>query len=184
VDGKPGTVAGIPAGSFVNIGLSVARQTIRNLQAEGPNLGGCGGSMVKVVDAVNNYVTFDDTAASDVAGKTFAVAADASVSIDGKPGKLADIPAGAYLNVTLTVDRQKVRSVGAQGPRTTGVVRAVDVATNTITIDDKNYTVAKDAAIVVEGRTASLSGLPTGATVSLNLNVDQKTVGMIQTKSP
>src|SRR5262249_29104007 len=83
IDGKPGKLAGIPAGTFVNLGLSVDQQTARNLQAEGPNLGGCGGSMVKAVDAANNTITFDDKAIAEVAGKTFPVAKDAWILIDG-----------------------------------------------------------------------------------------------------
>jgi RNA polymerase sigma factor (sigma-70 family) len=184
IDGKPGKLVGIPAGAFVNLGLSVDKQTARDLQAEGPNLGGCGGSMVKAVDAEKSTITFDDRAATDVAGKSFTLLKDAFIAIDGKPGKLADLPSGSFVNLTLTVDQQSVRSIGAQGPRVAGVVRAVDVAKNAVTVDGATYMVAKDALIVIDGKVATLAGLTVGANVNLNLRVDQKTVGMIQTKAP
>jgi hypothetical protein len=184
IDGKPGKLAGIPAGSFVNLGLSVDSQTARNLQAEGPNLGECGGSPVSAIDVMNNTITFDEKAAPAVAGKTFTLLKDAWITIDNRQGQLADLPVGSYVNVTLTVDQKAVRSLGAQGPRESGVVKAVDATKGTITVDDTTYAVAKDALIVVDGRQVTLANLPTGVEVNLNLRVDQKTVGMIQTKAP
>jgi RNA polymerase sigma factor (sigma-70 family) len=184
IDGRPGKLAGIPPGAFVNIGLSVDRQTIRNLQAEGPALGDCGGSVVTAVDVEKATITFADKAAAAVAGKTFAVAKNAFITIDGTPGKLTDLPTGSYVNVTLTVDGQAVRSLGAQGPRASGVVKAVDAGKGTVTVDDATYPVAKDAIVVIDGKQRPLAELPVGAEVSLNLRVDHRTVGMIQTKAP
>jgi hypothetical protein len=180
IDGKPGQLAGIPAGAFVNLGLSVDAQTARNLQAEGPTLGGCGGSEVSAVDAVNSTITFSAKGPPEVAGRTFTVAKDVWIQIDARPGKLADVPAGSYLNITLTVDQQTVRSVWAVGPPVpgVGVVQAVDVAKRTITVADRTYPVAANANIVI-GNRGGLAAIQTGATVSLRLCVDQKTVGTI-----
>jgi len=183
IDGKPGRLAGIPAGAFVNLGLSVDQQTARNLQVEGPNLGGCGGSMVKAVDAANNTITFDDSAIAEVAGKTFTVAKDAWIQIDGRPGKLTELPTGSFVNLTLTVDRQAVRSIGAHGRGVAGVLQAADVANNTVTVDNKSYNVAPDAIILIDGTRGQLGALVIGTNVSLNLRVDQKTAGMIQTQA-
>ncbi len=184
IDGKPGRLDGIPAGAFVNLGLSVDSQTARVLQAEGPNLGECGGSPVSAVDVMNNTITFDEKATPAVAGKTFTLVKDAWITIDGKPGTLADLPTGSYVNVTLTVDQQKVRSLGAHGPQASGALKAVDAAKGTITVDDTSYVVAKDALVVIDGRSVRLADLATGVEVNINLRVDQKTVGMIQTKAP
>jgi RNA polymerase sigma factor (sigma-70 family) len=180
VDGKPGRLAGIPAGAFVNVGLSVDAQTARHIQAEGPNLGGCGGSECATVDAVNNTITFAAGGAAEVAGKTFNVAKDIWIQIDARPGKLAEIPAGSYLNITLTVDQQLVRGIWAVGPPVpgTGVVKAVDAEKRTITVDDRTYPVAQNANIIIANR-GGLAAVPVGATVSLRLCVDQKTVGTI-----
>jgi RNA polymerase sigma factor (sigma-70 family) len=180
IDGKPGKLAGIPAGAFVNLGLSVDSKTARNLQAEGTSFGGCGGSELSAVDAANNSITFSDKGAADVVGKTFNVLKDAWIQIDAYPGKLAGIPAGSYVNITLTVDQQYVRSIWAVGPPVpgTGTVKAVDAAKRTITVDDTTYPVAKNANIIIDNR-GGLGAIPVGATVSLRLCVDQKTLGTI-----
>src|SRR5207244_821054 len=44
IDGKAGPLNAIPAGAWVTLRLSVDGQTIMHVQAEGPTLGGCGGS--------------------------------------------------------------------------------------------------------------------------------------------
>jgi RNA polymerase sigma factor (sigma-70 family) len=184
IDGKPGKLAAVPPGCFVNVGLSADRRTALNLQAEGPNLGGCGGSMVRAVDAEKGTITFEDRAAPDVAGKTFTVAKDASVAIDDKPGKLAGVPPGSFVGVTLTVDRRAVRSLGARGPRLACVVKAVDAEKRTITVADTTYAVAKDANVVIGGKLKPLADLAAGAAVNLSFRVDQKTVCMIHTNAP
>jgi hypothetical protein len=184
VDGQPGKLAGIPAGCFVNLGLSVDRQTARGLHAEGPTLGECGGSLVAAVDVEKRTITFDAKAPAEIAGKTFPVMQGVWIQIDNKPGKLADLPAGALVNLTLTVDQQTARLVNANGPRFSGVVKAVDAEKNTVTVDTTTWTVAKDALIVIDGKQGPLSGLPIGTSVHVNLRVDRMTVGMIQTYAP
>jgi RNA polymerase sigma factor (sigma-70 family) len=184
IDGQPGRLTGVPAGCFVNLGLSVDGQTARNLQAEGPNLGGCGGSCMAAVDAERSTITFDAKGAAEVAGKTFSVLKNAAIAIDGKPGKLTELPPGSFVNVTLTVDQQAVRSLGAQGPRLAGVVKAVDAVKGSLSVDGATYIVAPDATIVIDGKWGPLADLPVGASVHLSLRVDQRTVGMIQTKAP
>jgi RNA polymerase sigma factor (sigma-70 family) len=180
IDGKPGKLGGVPAGAFAYVRLSVDAQSVLHLHAEGPTLGGCGGSEVSAVDAANHTVTFSDKGPAGVAGKTFSVAKNVWLQIDGGPGKLVDVPPGSYLNITLTVDQQTVRGIWAVGPPVpgVGVVRAVDVENRTITVDDRTYPVAKNANVIVSGG-GGLAAVPTSASVSLRLCVDQKTVGTI-----
>jgi hypothetical protein len=139
---------------------------------------------VKAVDADKRTITFDDRAKAEVAGKTFTVATDALIAIDGKPGKLTDLPAGAYVSGKLCVDQQTVGTIHAQGPNVSGVIKAVDTEKNTVTVDDTTYAVAKDAVIVIDGKLGPLAALPAGANSNLTLHVDRKTVGMIQTIVP
>jgi RNA polymerase sigma factor (sigma-70 family) len=182
IDGKPGKLTDVPAGAYVSLMLAVDGQTARQVNAQGPsNVCDCGGSLVKAVDARRGTITFDDKARAEIAGKTFALAKDANIQIDGKLGKLAEVPTGCLVNVTLSVDRQTVRQMNANGRAVSGVVRTVDTGMNTVNVGDTTYPVAKDALIVVDGKQASLAGLPTGVNVHLNLRVDQQTVGMIQT---
>jgi RNA polymerase sigma factor (sigma-70 family) len=183
IDGKPGKLAGIPAGASVNVSLAVDQQTALGLDAQGEHLGECGGSLVKEVSTQNNSITFDDKASPDVAGKTFTLAKDASILIDDKPGPLHDIPVGSYVNVTLSVDQKLAQQVRAGGGRLGGTVKAVDAPKGNVTVDDRTYSVARDAVIVIDGKPATLAALPIGATVSANLRIDRRTVGFIQTVS-
>src|SRR5262249_15613932 len=140
----------------------------RDLRAEGPNLGGCAGSPVAAVDAERDTITFSKTGTAEVAGKTFSLAPGASVQIDGRVGKLADLRAGCLANVLLTVDQQSVRSLGARGPGVAGVATAVDAEKGTITVEGATYAVARDAPVVIGGRQRALADLPVGVRVNLS----------------
>ena len=139
--------------------------------------------MVKSVDAEKRTITFDDKARAAVAGKTFTVAPDANISIDGGPGSLSQVTAGTYVSLTLLVDQVTVGTVRAQGPGLSGVVKAVDTTAMTVTVGDKTYPVARGAIVVVDGKQTTLAALAAGRNVNVNLRVDLKTVGMIQTAS-
>jgi RNA polymerase sigma factor (sigma-70 family) len=185
IDGKPGALADLPEGSYINVTLSVDQQTVGTIHAQGAPVDcDCGGSLVRSVDPANDAITFDDKARAAVAGKTFTVAKDALISIDGKPGKLAELPAGAFVSLRLRVDKATVGTLNANGPGLSGVVKAVDAANNSLTVDDATYPVAKDALVVIDGKQCPLAALSIGASVNVNLRVDQKTVGMIQTRAP
>ncbi len=185
IDGKAGDLAGLPVGSYVNVTLSVDRQTVGTIHAQGPPVVcDCGGSMVKAVDGANHTITFDDKAHAAVAGVTFSVATDALITIDGRPGKLAELPTGAYVSPRLRVDQRTVGMLHANGPAVCGVVKSVEAANNIITVNDTTYPVAKDALVVIDGKQRPLAELPVGASVNVNLRVDQRTVGMIQTRTP
>jgi hypothetical protein len=184
LDNSRGKFADVPAGAFVDLILSVDRSTVRRVNAQGPSIGGCGGCMVKAVDAEKGTITFDDKGPADVAGKTFTVAPDANIVIDSKRGKLAELPSGAFVNLTLSAQRTTARHVFAQGPRIGGVVKAVDAQKSTITVDDRTFSVAKDVIIGLDNKRCNLPGLPSGATVKLSLRVDRKTVAMIHARAP
>jgi hypothetical protein len=152
--------------------------------------------VVKAVDADKNTITFEEERMPDaVAGKTFTVAKDASIAVDGKPGKLAGIPMGAFVNLNLSVDLKAARNLGAEGAQigafggNAAVVQAVDADKNTITVDingegEKTFPVAKDAYIQINNRQGNLAGVPREASVTLTLSVDQRTVCRIQAKAP
>jgi hypothetical protein len=173
-------------GAFVNLGLSVDRTTARVLDAEGPGLGGCGGSEVSSISLGTNTITFDPRGCPDVAGKTFKVRPDAYITINGKPAKLADLPPRAFVNATLAVDGQAIRVLSASGGRLNGTLKAVDVAKrgDNITITeggaDKTFTLAKDVWVQIDSKNGcTLAELRTGAAVTLYLHADRQTVGGI-----
>src|SRR5262245_14046288 len=93
---------------------------------------------VQSVDADRHTITFGDKAPGGLAGQTYAVAKDAVISIDGHPGKLSGIPAGAFVNVVLTVYGPTARRIAAEGPQFCECgISAVNVEGNAITFDDK-----------------------------------------------
>jgi hypothetical protein len=185
VDGKGGKLADIPPGSYLNATLSADQQTVIQINANGPPVEcDCGGSLVAAVDAEKGTITFDDRTNPAVAGKTFTVAKDALIVVDGRGGKLSEVPPGAYVNLRLRVDQQTVGTVHANGATFSGAVKAVDAEKYVITVDNVSYAVAKDALIVIDGKQGTLAAVPTGVGVHVNLRVDGKTVGMIQTKAP
>jgi RNA polymerase sigma factor (sigma-70 family) len=184
IDGRPGKLADLPTGSFVTVCLSVDQSVGRSINAQGPGLGDCDGSMVKAVDAAQNIITFDDKACAEVAGKTFRIAPDANIVIDGKLDKLAGLPTGSYVNVVLSADRSMVRNLRGHGATVSGVVTVVDAAKHILTLGDRTFSVAPAALIVIGGQRGELPGLRTGVSVNVQLHVDQQTVGMIQAKTP
>jgi RNA polymerase sigma factor (sigma-70 family) len=184
IDGKPGSMAQLPSDCYVNLVLSVDQKEALRVNAQGPPLEcECFGSNLSAVDAANFTITFDANARAPVAGKTFSVAKDAMVAVDGRPGTLAKIPPGARVFGKLQVDKVTVGTVHASGPGLSGVVKSVDVGNYTVTVDDKVYPVAKDAVVGVDGKQCPLTALPVGAPVNVNLRVDMKTIGMIQTQT-
>jgi RNA polymerase sigma factor (sigma-70 family) len=196
VDGKWGAkLAAVPRGSFVNVNLAADQRTVRSIEADGASLGGCGGSLVQAVDPQKRTITYDKKAPRDIAGKTFTIASDAHIKINGnRTGTLAEVPVGSYVNLRLRVDGKTVGRVDAQGPSNLcdhegSVVKAVDVEKGTITFDDsakgevagKTFTLAKDVNIVIDGEPGKLSALPPGSLVQIHLWVDRQTVGNLRT---
>jgi hypothetical protein len=197
VDGKSSKLGAVPPGAAVNLGLLADQETVCNISADGPCVGDCGGSLVKAVDPARNTITFDEKATASVAGKTFTVARDALVTVDGKPGTLTVVPAGCYVSLTLRVDGQTVGQVRAQGPSNVcdcggSLVKAVDVERRTITFDDKaraeiagkTFTLAKNALVHIDGKIGTLEAVAPGCYVQMNLLVDGQTAGMLFAQGP
>jgi RNA polymerase sigma factor (sigma-70 family) len=190
IDGRPGKLASVPKDAFVFLILSVDQKTARTVQAKGFETNDV---LIKAVDAANNTVTFaDDARAAQVAGKTFIVAKDADVAIDGKPGKLSAVPPGASAWLWLSVDQKSLVRLHVGGSQVGGfggvVVQSVDADKNTITVDiygegEKTFAVAKDADIQIDGKSGNLAALPKEAPVVIALRADQKTVRSIQART-
>jgi len=195
VDGKAAELAAVPPGAFVNIDLASDQRTARSIGADGPSLGGCGGSEVEAVDIQKRTITFARKSAPDVAGKSFLIAKDALITINGnRAGTLLDVPAGCYVNLLLRVDLRTVGGLDARGPSNLcapggSVVKAVDAEKGTITFDDaekseiagKTFSLAKDAIVVVDDKAGQLSAIAPGTFVDMRLWLDRRTIGSLHT---
>jgi RNA polymerase sigma factor (sigma-70 family) len=187
IEGKPGKLADVPVGALFHALLSADQKTVRRIKVEGPEFSG---GLIKAVDADKGTVTFDDDRAPpELVGKTFSVAKDADIRIDGKPGKLAELPPGAVIQLlSLYVDQKTARRLSAQGPEFGAVVKAVDADKGTITLDDdkgppelvgRTLPVAKDADIQIDEKPGKLAELPPGTSVNVRLSADRKMVRRI-----
>jgi RNA polymerase sigma factor (sigma-70 family) len=171
IDNRPAKLAEIPAGALASLTLSVDRKTALEIHTAGAMLGDVG---VTAVHAAKSTITVVTPKKEE---KTFLVARDAEIVIDFRPGKLAGLPKGAVANLYLAADQQTVRRVEAIGAAVYGVVQAVDVAKDTITVTGRTFRVAKHARFEIDFKPGGkLVEVPAGADVNpLILSVDQKT---------
>jgi RNA polymerase sigma factor (sigma-70 family) len=120
--------------------------------------------------------------------RTFTVAKDAAIRINGKPGALAGLPRDAHVALGLSADEKTVRRIESGGPELYGLVKSVDAEKKTLTLEvshgggEQAFRVARNAAIVIDGKRGKLAGLPTGANVTLSAFEDHQTVQSIQAR--
>jgi RNA polymerase sigma factor (sigma-70 family) len=126
-DGKPrrflfskeGKLAELPAGAVATLKLSPDQREVTSVRAEGPGVYG----LLKAADAAKNRITVALRAPrGDDPGeeKTFAVAPDARVLIDGKEGKLADLKVddnGPPVGLKLSLDQKVAQTITVGGGR-------------------------------------------------------------------
>jgi hypothetical protein len=198
---KEAKVGDLPAGALATVKLSADLKRVQNVLVEGPTVGG----VVKSVDAAKRQITLatPPVGRGEEGGEqTYTVAAGVPVLLDdAKPrrtafvreGKLDDLPAGAVALLKLSPDQREAMSVRAEGPTVTGLLKAADPDKGRITVilragrgdtpeEDKTYTVAPDARILLDGKEAKLADLKAddnGPPVGLRLSLDQKVVQVI-----
>jgi RNA polymerase sigma factor (sigma-70 family) len=187
IDGNSGQLTGVPPGSVMSLHLGVSQKTICYLHAAGPVFEGIHAVVVKAVDPAKNTITFDeDKSPPDVAGITFPLAKNVDITVDSQPAKLADVPTGALVNLTLSVDRKTARVIQAVGSGMEHViVKAVDPARCTITIantkaGERTLAVSRSAEIMIDGKPGKLATLPSKAIANLWLRADQSTVQRVE----
>ncbi len=146
----------------------------------------------------------------ELVDKTFTLAKGAEVAVAEsakrgvlKEAKLADIPAGAIVLLSLTADQKEVEAVVAEGAQVRGAIKSVDLTKNTITIGapssreeqpaEKTYTITAQTEIgiddgrgnrlfsIKEGKPADLAG---GMLVNVVLSIDQKQALVIVAEGP
>ncbi len=114
---------------------------------------------------------------------TLEVAGDAKVKIDGKPGKLADIPKGAHLVIEVTGG--KVSAVSAAGATAAMKVKEAGKDSVTFTVrgrreeDAEKKFDTKDVPVVVDGKPGKAEDLKAGDEVAVTLTIDGKGIVLI-----
>jgi RNA polymerase sigma factor (sigma-70 family) len=177
IERKRATLVGLSKEARVYLTLAADQKTAQRIDADGgPELDK---GSVKAVDAEKNTIT-------DSNDRVFTVAKDAEIVIDGKAGKLADVPVGARLLLILSADEKTSRRVNAFGPELFNLTaKTVDAKKNTITDGkDRVFTVTKDAEIVIEGKAGKLADVPPGARFHPLMSANQKTVRRVRVEGP
>jgi hypothetical protein len=143
------------------------------------------GGPVSAVDATARTITLSFPGKGDKPASEYVVkvAADAKVTIDGKPGELAAIPKGAFAGLMAAGVKgdgaKEATEVRVTGPTVTGKLTAVDVkdgvGTLTLDVGEKGGTkvvkVTADAKLPV-GKNGAPLDLKPGDKVSAVLTVD------------
>jgi hypothetical protein len=193
---KEGKVGDLPQGALVTLRVSVDQKEVQGVLAEGPTIFGA----VKAVAGGKLTLAGRAAGRGDDAGadQTFDVSPDCDVLIDDgkgrllsvKEGKLTDLVPGVMVMGKLSPDQKQIMIVRAEGPRVDGVIKSVDAEKRTLTFEgrkgrgdtpaeeDKTFTLAKDARILIDGNDSKLSDIkPDGSlAASLKLSLDQKVV--------
>jgi hypothetical protein len=173
IDGKPGKLADLPPGPhvYVDVTLAAEPKTALRIQARGDHIPF---ATVKSVDVEKNSITFEGP--PDVASKTLFLRKDANIMIDGRQGKLTEVPPGAVLDTHLSVDQTTIFAIWAEGAQLpSALVKAVDAEKGEITFDDKapaelagkTFPVAKDAYVQIDGKPGKLAQVPQVPPVAL-----------------
>jgi ferric-dicitrate binding protein FerR (iron transport regulator) len=127
------------------------------------------------------------TASAKGLGKevVFHLVPNAEISINGRPGRLSEIPAGTVLVlITAPNDKMSVEIVRAEGQTLAGELRAVDLEARTIvltvkskdgSIKEVSCRVADDARITLDGKSALLKDLRIFSKVMIEKSLDGNT---------
>ncbi len=176
LDGASGKLSDLSPGAAVTLKLSVNQKLVTGIHAEGPSVQ----AALKAFDAAANTLTLRITTKGEPeVERTYDLAKNIKVIIDDAGGKLSDVPVDAPLKVKLSANQKVISSIQVEGQAAMGVLTVVDADNRSITITEKQgertVTVAKDAAIVVDDKPATLGDVPVEASVTVKLSADQKT---------
>jgi RNA polymerase sigma factor (sigma-70 family) len=114
---KEGKLADAPVGCVAQVKLSADQKAVAALRVEGPTASG----RIKSLDAGKGTITLEIFIArgENPEEKTYSIAKDARVTVDGKEVKLADVKVEENMNgsLRLSLDQKTVQSITAGRPR-------------------------------------------------------------------
>jgi ferric-dicitrate binding protein FerR (iron transport regulator) len=186
VDGKPGKLTDLMKGTLVRIERNDMGELL-TVTTEGPTVSG----MVKAVD--DGKITLDGRGRPFIVEQDtdYAVPADAKITIDRRPAKLADLKPGHRVLLKLSINRKSALVITSMGPRqerppaAIGQIKTIDTKAGTIIVSDirgnqeRTLNLVKNVTVVIDGQPAKLDDLKAGKNVVLRLDREGKTVQMI-----
>ena len=177
--GRDAKLSDVPLTANVHLKLAVDQKTVRSLDVSGRAVSGT----VKSVDAASGSVTLTE----DGGERTLTLAKETPIVIDGKAGKLADLPVEALVGAKLAADQKTVLGLSAEGPTFKGTVKAVDAGKKSITVSvqvgknefaEKTFEVSKDVQVVtgINGVAVQFADVKADKEVIVRLSADRKGV--------
>lgn len=137
------------------------------------------GGKVASVDAKASTIMLAVKGDGGVVEKLYPVTKDAKVFIDGKEGKLADVPknSSAMFAASAAKDGQlpEISELRITGSTVGGTIKAVDAANISLESDKKpqSFKVVSDTKVTVDGKDAKISNLKAGDKVIIQLRADE-----------
>lgn len=189
---RVGSLADLKEGVFVQAQVGANRKEVVAILGLGPTVSG----MVKAIDGEKNTITLTPGGKKredEQPDKTYLVAKEARVFIDGKEAKLTNLATETLVTAKLSGDQKEIGFIQAQGPTVQGVLKALDSEKNVLTVTipkkgepptDKTYPIAKDAKVVLYNKEATIKNLALETPVTLKLSGFNKEVAMIQVQGP
>jgi RNA polymerase sigma factor (sigma-70 family) len=192
LDGKEAKLADVKAGVKVTVKLAEDKSTVVAIANDKPADGdvkkpaGFTGN-VKSVDAAKGTITVTATKGDTSIDRTFPVAENVKVSIDGREAKLGDLKAGTRVSIKFGDDRTTAAAIASEGTTLIGELKEVaashvKVAVKVLAdrtdkasakVEEKTLKVAEDIKVAVEGqKKATLSDLKTGSSVAVRMSAD------------
>jgi RNA polymerase sigma factor (sigma-70 family) len=181
IHGKESKLADLPVEATVHVRLALDQKAVTSIDAEGRTLSGT----VTAVDAASDFITL--TLGKGTDQPVSLSAKEAELVIDGRPGKLADVPAEALATARVSADQKTILSLQVDGPTIKGTLKGVDADNKVLTVtvpfgknefEDKMFPLTKDARVATEiyGVSVKLTDLNAGKEILLQLSANQKAV--------
>jgi len=134
---------------------------------------------VGAVDAAAGTITLVRKGDGGERRDTIAVAKDATIVVDGKAAKLADVKVKASADVEIPGERQPATKVTVSGEKVPGVLMAFDKESVTVgfrgdgrALVERKLALAPAAKVTLDGKDAKLADLQTGDRVIVTLTSD------------
>ncbi len=192
-------------GALVTVRFSEGEDpTIESVLVSGPRISGVVESVDIAKNTIALSPVAMKTLGDSIEPKIYKLKTDADIALNPgraqkgflKAGKLADLKPGTSVFLTISPDLKEVVYVYASGPRVVGKIKTVNAAENTVTVlamaaskidppEEKIYSLRGATIFIEDGggdkftktgpARGSIANLTEGATVQLQLSVDQTT---------
>jgi hypothetical protein len=178
IDGKDATLADLKIGACVN--LEVVRGAAGKLRAVRiETVGHEFGGIVQALTADTLTIRSKSQADGAIVVKKYDLQRAAWVKVNGKKAKLGDLKVKMKVALRVSTGKPVVVGVIAAGPKVVGVVKAVNADRRTLSfgipetpLSADDITVARNAAVVIDGKTGTLTDLRAGMLVTVQMSAE------------